>query len=90
MASTKEFEDREGTTRSGRSFVWPCNRNGYRYCHSNDEALIASVETLWMILHKRTQIPNTQMINKVEAHGIVYERKRQENELVCFCNLDKM
>lgn len=29
----------------------PCNHNGYRYCHNNNEVLIAFVETLWMIMH---------------------------------------
>ncbi len=29
-----------------------CNRNGYKYCHNEDEVLIARVETLWMIMHQ--------------------------------------
>lgn len=54
----KEFEDKEGTTRGGRSYVLACSRSGYRYSHNNDETLIASVETLWMILHQITQMPS--------------------------------
>jgi hypothetical protein len=53
----------------------PCNRNGYRYYHNEDEALITKVVTLWMIMHQRKQVPNTQMINKAEAHEIAYEIK---------------
>ncbi len=65
----------------------PCSHNGYRYCHSNDEALILNVETLWMILHQRMQMSNTQMINKAEGRGIVYERKGKK-VMVCSCSLD--
>jgi hypothetical protein len=30
------------------------NRNGYQYCHTNDEELIARVENLFMVMHQRT------------------------------------
>jgi hypothetical protein len=30
------------------------NRNGYRYCHTNDEELIARVENLFMVTHQWT------------------------------------
>ncbi len=56
----KEIEEEEVVTMFG-----PCSCNGYRYCHYEDEALISKVETLWMIMHQRTQVPNIQMINKV-------------------------
>jgi hypothetical protein len=52
-----------------------CNHNGYRYCHYEDEALISKVETLWMIMHQRTQVPNIRMINKAETCKIAYEIK---------------
>jgi hypothetical protein len=39
------------------------------------KAFISKVETLWMIMHQRTQEPNTWMINKVEARKITYEIK---------------
>lgn len=66
----------------------PCNRNGYRYCHYEDEALISKVETLWMIMHQRTQVPNIQMINKAEAYGITYEIKIGKK--VNWCALAKL
>jgi hypothetical protein len=53
----------------------PCSYNGYRYYHNEDEASIAKVETLWMIMHQKKQVPNTQLINKAEAHEIAYEIK---------------
>jgi hypothetical protein len=53
----------------------PCSCKGYRYYHNEDKALIVKVETLWMIMHQRKQVRNTQMINKVEVHGITYEIK---------------
>ncbi len=51
----------------------PINRNGYRYCHLDNEELIIRVELLWMIVHQRTQVPCIRMINMVEARGLVYE-----------------
>jgi hypothetical protein len=56
----------------------PCSCNDYRYCHNEDKALIVKVETLWMIMHQRTQVPNIQMINKVEACKIAYEIKTRK------------
>jgi hypothetical protein len=44
------------------------------YCHNNDEAFIAFIEMLWMIMHQKTQMPNTYTINKVEAPGFVYKK----------------
>jgi hypothetical protein len=61
----------------------PCSRNGYKYYHNDDEALISKVETLWMILHQRTQVPNTRMINKPEARGIAYEIKKGQKVNWC-------
>jgi len=37
----------------------PCSSNGYEYYCNKDEALIAKVKTLWMIMHQRTQVLNT-------------------------------
>jgi hypothetical protein len=53
----------------------PCSRNGYRYCHNEDEALIVRVKTLWMIMHQRNEVPNTRMINQVEARGLIMKSK---------------
>ncbi len=61
----KDFEEVEVEALFGPSI----SRNGYQYSWSNDEVLIVEVENLWMIAHQRTQIPNTLMINKVEAQG---------------------
>jgi len=51
----KEIEEEEVEALFG-----PCNCNGYRYCHNEDEALISRVKTLWMIMHQRTQHSNDQ------------------------------
>jgi hypothetical protein len=69
------------------AFFGPCNHNGYRYCHNKDEARISRVETLWMITHQRTQVPNIRMINKAKTHGIVYEIKTRKK--VNWCVLAK-
>jgi hypothetical protein len=50
----KEIEEEEVVALFG-----PCSRNDYRFCHNKDEALIIRVKTLWMIMHQRTQVPNT-------------------------------
>jgi hypothetical protein len=50
----KETEEDEIVTLFG-----PCSSIGYEYYQNEDEALIAKVETLWMIMHQRTQVPNT-------------------------------
>jgi hypothetical protein len=47
------------------------DRNGYMYCHSNNEELMAHVETLWMQTHQSIQVPHTCMTNEAEAHDIV-------------------
>jgi len=60
-----------------------CNCNGYRYYHNEDEALIAKVETLWMVMHQKKQVPNTQMINRAEAHEIAYEIKIKKKVNLC-------
>jgi hypothetical protein len=43
------------------------NRNGYQYCHTNDEELIFRIENSFMVMHQQTQVPNTHMINSVET-----------------------
>lgn len=45
----KEIEEEEAVALFG-----PCSRNGSRYCHNDDEALIIRVKTLWMLMHQRT------------------------------------
>jgi len=59
----KDFEEGKVEALFGPSI----NRNGYRYSWSNDEMLIVKVKNLWMIAHQKMQVPNTCMINKVEA-----------------------
>ncbi len=66
----KEIEKEEVVALFG-----PRSRNGYKFCHNEDEALIVRVKTLWMIMHQRTQMPKTRMINRVEASEIAYEIK---------------
>ncbi len=58
----KEIEEKEVVTLFG-----PYSHNGYKYYHNEDQVLIVKVETLCMIMHQRTQVPNTQRINKVET-----------------------
>jgi hypothetical protein len=53
-------------------------KNGYKYSFSDDEKLISSVETLWMVTHQRTQVPSSRLINNAEAHEIVYEKKGKQ------------
>ncbi len=53
----------------------PCSHDGYKYCHNEDQVLIVKVETLCMIMHQRTHVPNIQRVNKVEAQKIAYEIK---------------
>jgi hypothetical protein len=65
----------------------PCSRNNYRYCHTKDKALISRVKTLWMIMHQRIEVPNTQMINKIEVCEIAYEIKTRKK--VNWCVLAK-
>lgn len=61
------------------SLFGPCiNRNGYRYCHKDDEELIREVESKYMICHQRTWLPSTCIINKSEARGIAYERVKKK------------
>jgi hypothetical protein len=47
----KDIEEKEVVALSG-----PCSRNGHKYYHNDDEALISKVETLWMILNPDTNI----------------------------------
>jgi hypothetical protein len=78
MIICKDLEDEEVE----ELFEKAISRNGYRYCHIDNEKLITKIKTLWMILHQRTQVPCNHMINKVEAKGIVYEWK---GKLVNWC-----
>jgi hypothetical protein len=64
-----------------------CSCNGYKYCQNEDKALITKVETLWMIMHQRTKVPNIRMINIAEAHEITYEIKTMKK--VNWCDLIK-
>ncbi len=58
------------------------NKNGYQYCHTNDEELIAIIEYLFMVIHQQTQVPNTHVINKAEARGIICKREGNTNTKV--------
>jgi len=58
----------------------PCvSKNGYWYCFSDNEDIIKSVEEMWMITHQRTQIPNIQLINKLEAMGLFMRNGKDVN-----------
>jgi hypothetical protein len=78
----KEIEEKEVVALFG-----PCNCNKYKYYHTKDEALISRVETLWMIMHQRMHLPNTQMINNTKACEIAYEIKTWKK--VNWCMLAK-
>jgi hypothetical protein len=43
------------------------NKNGYQYTWCGDEEIIVEVESLWMIIHQRTQLPHTRIFNKVKT-----------------------
>jgi len=66
----KDIEEEEVVTLFGLY-----NHNGYKYYHNEDQVLIVKVETLCMIMHQRTHVPNIQRINKVEVQWIAYEIK---------------
>jgi hypothetical protein len=38
------------------------NKTGYKYMQCGDLELIAHIENLWMILHKKTWLPNSHLI----------------------------
>jgi hypothetical protein len=50
------------------------NRNGYQYCHTNDEELISRIENSFMAMHQQTQVPNTHMINSVETRDRMWKK----------------
>ena len=56
------------------------NGNGYKYSQC-DEEFVRRVETMWMICHQKTVVPNTRMVNVSEAKGWAYEivKKRDTN-----------
>ena len=56
------------------------NGNGYRYA-TMDEDFVRRVETMWMICHQKTVVPNTRMVNVSEAKGFAYEivKKKDTN-----------
>ena len=56
------------------------NGNGYRHA-TMDEAFVRKVETMWMICHQKTVVPNTRMVNVSEAKGFAYEivKKKKTN-----------
>ena len=56
------------------------NGNGYRYA-TMDEEFVRKVETMWMICHQKTPVPNTRMVNVSEAKGFAYEivKKKDTN-----------
>ncbi len=60
------------------------NKIGYHYLFSENEEFIKHVEVLWIIVRQHTQLPNTRLINKVEAKGIVCKKKGQEVNWVVF------
>jgi hypothetical protein len=46
-----------------------------------DEEFVRKVETMWMICHQKTVVPNTRMLNVSEAKGFAYEivKKKKTN-----------
>ena len=56
------------------------NGNGYKYSQCAEE-FVKRVETMWMICHQKTVVPNTRMVNVSEAKGFAYEivKKRETN-----------
>jgi len=52
------------------------DNNGYKYSYSKNTDFMKRVERLWMITHQRIQVPNTRLINLVEAKGIAYKKKK--------------
>jgi hypothetical protein len=56
------------------------NGNGYRYA-TMDKEFVRKVETMWMICHQKTVVPNTRMVNVSEAKGFAYEivKKKETN-----------
>lgn len=54
------------------------NGNGYRYSQCTEE-FVRRVETMWMICHHITVLPNTCMVNVSEAKNFAYEimKKRE-------------
>jgi len=76
--NSKDLEDEEVE----ELFKKAISRNCYRYYHIDNKELITKVETLWMMLHQKNQVPCNRMINKAEAKGIIYEWK---GKLVNWC-----
>ena len=58
----------------------PQNGNGYRYFQCSGD-FVRSVETIWMICHQKTVIPNTCMVNVSKAKGFAYKvlKKKDTN-----------
>lgn len=56
------------------------NGNGYKYSHCKED-FVMRVESMWMICHQKTVVPNTRMVNVSEAKGWAYEivKKRETN-----------
>ncbi len=70
----RDFLEEEVEALFGPSIIM----NKYRYCHINDDELIARIENLFMVTHQRTQVPNTHIINKAEVKGIICKRKGKD------------
>jgi len=51
------------------------NKNGYKYCFSDDEKLIKHIKEQWMVMHQHPKVLSTRMINKSKARKIVCEQK---------------
>ena len=56
------------------------NGNGYKYSQCAED-FVMRVESMWMICHQKTVVPNTRMVNVSEAKGWAYEivKKRETN-----------
>jgi hypothetical protein len=56
------------------------NGNGYKYSQCAED-FVMRVESMWMICHQKTVVPNTRMVNVSEAKGWAYEivKKKETN-----------
>jgi hypothetical protein len=54
------------------------NKNGYKYMDCDNLELITHIENLWMIIHKKTWLPTSQLIPIAMARGITFEKVHKQ------------
>lgn len=75
--SPKQLKGEDCSEEELESFFGPVvNKNGHRYMFLNDEALIAEIERLWMIVHQNNLVLASRMITKGMARGLYVEKKK--------------